>query len=110
MELTTRKEKGAVIVSVNGRIDAVTSPDLEKFLSEVAAADENILILNLNEVDYISSAGLRVILIVAKQLKIKQGELILAGLQDVVKEVVESSGLDSFLKVFDTAQDALGQL
>jgi anti-anti-sigma factor len=110
MELSTRKEKGAVVASVNGRIDAVTSSDLEKYLVEAVAGDEKTLIVNLNELDYISSAGLRVILVIAKQLKAKQGEFMLAGLQDRVNQVFESSGIHSILRIFDTEEDALEQL
>ena len=110
MEPTTRKEKGAVIVSVNGSIDAVTSLDLEKYLSEAAAGGEKFLILNLNELDYISSSGLRSLLVIARQLKAKQGEFMLAGLQTQVRQVIEMSGFHSFLRIFDTEEDALEQI
>ena len=110
MEPTTRKEKGSVIVSVKGRIDAVTCSDIEKYLSEAVAGDEKFLVLNLNEVDYISSAGLRSILVIARKLKAQQGEFVLAGLQQQVKRVIEMSGFGSFLRIFDTEEDALEQI
>ena len=110
MEVTTRKEKSAVVLSVNGRIDATNAPELEKSLSEPIESGENTLIVNMAELDYISSAGLRVILLTAKKLKAQQGDIILVGLQGAVKEVFEISGFTTIFKIFDTEESALEQI
>ncbi len=110
MDLVTRKERGAVVVSVKERINAVTAPDFENQISESMDAGEKFLVLNMADVEYISSAGLRVILATAKKLKAVQGDIFLVGLQGVVKEVFELSGFYQIFKVFDTEEEALGQL
>ena len=110
MDLETRTVKGAVVILVKERINAVTAPDFESQISESMTAGEKYLVLNMADVEYISSAGLRVILATAKKLKADQGDIFLVGLQGVVKEVFELSGFYQIFKVFDTEEEALGQL
>ena len=107
MELKSRQEKEAKIVSVTGRIDGVTSPELETYLTEAAEGDAKILIVNFDELDYISSAGLRVILMLAKKMKAHQREFILVGVKGRIKQVFEMSGISSILNIRDTEGDAL---
>ena len=110
MEIQTRKESKTMIISVKGRIDAVTAPGLEKNLFHLIAQGETALLLNLKEVDYISSAGLRIILAAAKQLKAKSGELFIAGLQGSVRDVFQMSGFYSIFKIFESEVEALKAL
>ena len=77
MEIQTRKEKNAVIISVKGRMDAVTAPEFEKSLSDFISKGELSFLLNFGGLEYISSAGLRSILATAKKLKEKQGKIAL---------------------------------
>lgn len=109
MEIKTRTEKSAVVISIKGKVDTVTAPELGRCLSEPIDKGENILILNMADLDYISSAGLRVILSEAKKLKAKQGDILLAGLQGAVKEIFEISGFSTIFKVFETEESALKQ-
>jgi anti-anti-sigma factor len=111
MEITsTGKEKDAVKVSVKGRMDAVTAPDFEKQLGEWMEGGESVFIVDLSELDYISSAGLRSVLAVAKKLKAGGGKIILASLQEAVKEVFEISGFSSIIPIFDSIEAALEQV
>ena len=110
METYTRKEKNAVIVSVKGRIDAVTAPEFEKDLSALIAQSETIFILNFDRVEYISSAGLRSILATAKKLKEKEGKILFTGLRGPVEEVFKISGFHSIFKVFDSEATALKEM
>lgn len=107
MELAKRKEKGATIVQVKGRLDAGSSPELEKEIAGLAGAGEKHILLDLAELNYISSAGLRVILAGAKKLKAHGGSLSVASLVSVVKEVFEISGFSSIIPIFGSAQEAL---
>jgi anti-anti-sigma factor len=110
MEIATRKEGGAMVVSVKGRVDAVTAPEFEKGLSALMAGGDHLLVLNLNGLEYISSAGLRSILITAKQLKAKDGKMLFAGLKGPVKDVFKISGFGSLFKIFETEEEALRQI
>lgn len=110
MEITVRKEGSAAVVSVKGRIDAVTAGEFEKRLSALMAGGDCTLVLNFNGLEYISSAGLRSILSTAKQLKAKEGKMLFAGLQGPVKDVFKISGFGSIFKIYDTEEEALRQI
>jgi anti-anti-sigma factor len=110
MEILTRKDKGATIISVKGRMDAVTAPEFEKSLSDLILKGENTFLVNLSGLEYISSAGLRSILATAKKLKGSQGKIFFAGLQGPVEEVFKISGFHSIFKIFDTQEAALKEI
>lgn len=73
MEISKRKEKDIVVISVKGRMDAVTSPAFEKDMSDLITKGEKTFVINLSKLDYISSAGLRSILSAAKAAKGETG-------------------------------------
>ena len=110
MEISKKKEDGTLIISVNGRLDAVSSPDFDQELRQHMDEGETSLVFDLNELDYISSAGLRSFLIVAKKLKATSGKIALASLQDIVKQVFEVSGFNQIIPVFDSVDDALSNV
>jgi anti-anti-sigma factor len=107
MDIITRKEGKVVIVSVRGRMDAVTSLDFEKSMSALISAGGNIFVISLNQMDFISSSGLRSILRVAKQLKPSGGKLLFANLQDTVKDVFKISGFSTIFAIYETEEEAL---
>ncbi len=107
MEILKRKEKNALVISLKGRMDAVTTPVVEKDLTELMAGGERFLVLDLGDLDYISSAGLRAILVVTKRLREKQGRLALASLKSVVREVFEISGFSSIIPIFESVDAAI---
>jgi anti-anti-sigma factor len=110
MEIIKKKEDEVLIVSVNGRLDAVSSPDFDKEISQLMDAGELTLVFDLNELQYISSAGLRSFLMIAKKIKSTSGKIALASLQDIVKQVFEVSGFNQILPVFDSVDKALSNL
>jgi anti-anti-sigma factor len=113
MEINTRKEKNAVVVSVKGRMDAVSSADFEKELATLMAEGESTFIIDFGELDYISSAGVRSILIAAiaaKKLKAKEGYLSLCSLKDLVEEVFKISGFSSIIPIYESVNSALAHI
>lgn len=110
MKIRTRKEKNAIVVSIKGRMDAVSSSDFEKQLSELMAEGEKDFIIDFGELDYISSAGLRSILTTLKDLKGKNGGLLLCSLKDLVKDVFDISGLSHIIPIYETVESALSQI
>jgi len=107
MEIKTSKNNDTLIVSVNGRMDALTSVEFEKKLSELIAAGESRFIINLSQLDFISSAGLSSILKIAKQLKKRDGKILFAELQDTIKDVFKISGFITIFKTYETEEEAL---
>ena len=92
----------ARLVSVKGRVDSANARDFEKSLTPLLQDSMRDIILEMSALDYISSAGLRVILLVAKRARAEKARMMLCGLSPNVKEVFEISG---FLKILDAADD-----
>jgi len=105
----TGKENNAVIVKISGRMDAVTAPEFEKALSAWIDESEKYFVVDLSSLEYISSAGLRSILIIAKKLKAINGKILLAAMEESVNEVFEISGFNSIIPIHDTVQAAVRQ-
>ncbi len=91
-----------LILSPTGRIDSQTSPEFQNEIIGAIEGGQSKVILNFSNVEYISSAGLRVVLMAAKRCKAQQGGFAMFGLADHIKEVFEISG---FLKILPLADD-----
>jgi anti-anti-sigma factor len=104
------KEKNTKIVALKGRMDAVSAPDFEEKMGEWSDQGETSFIINLGEVDYMSSAGLRSILIVAKNLKQQDGKLIFVNLRDEVSKIFRISGFSSMIPTYESVETALEQI
>jgi anti-sigma B factor antagonist len=107
MDITETKHDEYSIFKLNGRLDSNTATGFEQKLFESIENGTQRLILDFQDLDYISSAGLRVILKATKNLKTSEGKLVLCAMQDYVKEVFEISGFDSFLPIEATLDDAV---
>ncbi len=101
MDITTRKEQNTLFMAVQGRIDAATAPHFEKSICDFIAQGENAFHIDFQGLEYISSAGLRSLLVAAKQLKARQGEIVFSGLQGSVKDVFRISGFNSIFKILE---------
>ncbi|MDD4004428.1 MAG: STAS domain-containing protein [Elusimicrobiaceae bacterium] len=110
MNIAIKKTGATSIVTVTGRMDAVTAPDFESKMTESIIGGDRKLVIILTGLEYISSAGLRAILAIAKRMRENQGQLVFAGLQGHVLEVFKISGFRSIFKIFDTEQEALTHL
>ena len=110
MDIDLEVQGNAMIALVRGRVDTISAQAFEKGLAAVATAKETVLVLDLSALEYISSAGLRVILSAAKALKARGGEVRLAATSGSVKKVLQISGFFSMFKNFDTRDAALANL
>ncbi len=99
MEITSQNEAGQLRVFVKGRLDAITCSEFDGAMDKLLADQPEDLQLDLHGLEYISSAGLRSILVVGKKLQAGGGALSLTGLHGAVKEVLEISGFCSIFKV-----------
>ena len=107
MEIIEGKESGVSIFKLNGRLDSNTSQGFEKKIFQAITDGSKHMVIDFKDLDYISSAGLRVILKATKALKREDGRIMLCSMQDYVKEVFEIAGFDSFLPIVATLDDAL---
>ena len=107
MEIIEENQSGSNIYRLNGRLDSNTSQGFEKKIFQAIDTGSKSMIIDFENLDYISSAGLRVILKATKALKREEGTIMLCDMQDYVKEVFEIAGFDSFLSIVATMDDAL---
>jgi anti-anti-sigma factor len=108
MQIFTSKESNHVILEVKGRLDAVTSFRLEEACQGFIDQGEKTLVIDLGGVDYISSAGLRTILILSRKLNGSGGQLRFCGLKGMVREIFSISGFNSLFPIFPSVTEALG--
>ena len=107
MEIIEEKQDTVSVFRLNGRLDSNTSQGFEeKVFSAILDGSKN-MVIDFKDIDYISSAGLRVILKATKALHREKGQIMLCSMQDYVKEVFEIAGFDSFLSIVATLDDAL---
>lgn len=105
MELSLRDEGKYRYLSFSGRLDSSTSQEAEQALRG-KLDDCRALLVDMENLNYISSAGLRVLLVIAKRMQSNQGKLVLCSLQPDVKMVFDVSGLTLIFNIFDDLQSA----
>lgn len=107
MEITTRTQADVTIVGFAGSLDSITSPKAQQALDAILADGGTKIAVDFGTLDYISSAGLRVMLGTAKKVGASGGALRTFGLNDSVREVFEISGFSKILAVFPSEAEAL---
>jgi len=106
MDMQATAGDGFTTFAVTGRLDATTAPAAEATLAGAIDAGASRLVLNLARLEYVSSAGLRVLLAAAKKLSHRGGKLVLCEMPPAVRELFEISGLLTVLPVGATEADA----
>lgn len=108
MDISTRIVGEILVVDFDGRLDTQTSDPATDRMDEIIAAGDKNVLLNLEKLEFISSAGLRVFLRTAKSLKSSGGNMKACSPNSVVKEVMEISGFDSLFDLHESEEKALG--
>lgn len=97
MKIDIKRENGKTVIKIDGRLDTTTAPELEKTIN--GEGDElKSLVLDFNGVDYISSAGLRVLLTAQKKMNV-QGEMELINVSEPVMDIFEMTGFADILVI-----------
>jgi len=110
METTIIKENNTTIFALKGRLDSNSAPQFEQQLQDFLDTPCTHLIFDFNNLDYISSAGLRVILNTAKAYKSGKYVFSACAMQEHVQEVFEISGFDSFITIHHSVDESLSAL
>ena len=109
MEITTSEDKRCDLVKVSGRIDSFTAPRLSELLNQITEQGKYRIALDLSDVDYVSSAGLRVMIDVQKTCKfLNRGEMVLISVPKRIYETLELAGFVPLFKFFDDETTAVG--
>lgn len=101
------QRKGYNVVAVEGRMDAVSAPEFEEFLNALIAEGVLNIIVDFEGLDYISSAGLRSLLITAKRIQRENGSIVVVSLHGTVKEIFEISGFSTIIPIHGSVDAAL---
>ncbi len=107
MNIGEQKVQDIVVLLPGGRLDSNTAEAFEQTVMGKIEGGESRLVIDFSELDYISSAGLRVLLMAAKRIKSEQGAMALCGLKSHIREVFEISGFLPILTIVDDRATAL---
>lgn len=99
--------RGVQVVEVSGRLDGDSSPRLGRQLDDLIEQGHSALVLDMGNVEYISSPGLREIVRIYKIVQTQDGDLRIANPSDRVMDVFELAGLDTTLRIFQTRNQAV---
>lgn len=106
LKITKREVDDLGVLSLSGHLDASSAKEALQIFSEDLAADGS-LILDLTACDYISSMGLRTLLIIAKEATRCGGTVTMAGLRPEIADIMEMTGFDGIIPIYQTAEEAV---
>jgi anti-sigma B factor antagonist len=110
MEITEDKTAGILVLGLAGKLDATTSKLLEDKILGVIDAGETRLVVDLGQLDYVSSSGLRVFLLATKRLTGISGKIALCSLKDHIRQVFDLAGFSSILSIHNSRDEAVRSL
>ena len=104
MDVSVTESNGVTVVAVNGELDTNSAPVAQQQILPLAAAGVR-MVLDMREVPYMSSAGIRMLLSTYRQVTTNGGKVVLVGIADDVKETMSITGFLKFFQTFDTLED-----
>ena len=106
MDLTIERHDGVLTVALSGRLHVTASAALAEALEDAIGDSDRTVILDFAGVDFIGSAGLRVVLSTATCLEKRGGELVLSGVSDPIRRVLRITNIEPFLTIHETPAGA----
>jgi anti-anti-sigma factor len=110
MEIDHQVQNEILMIAIKGRLDAASSPEAEQTINKTMEGNEKLLLFDLGALEYLSSGGLRVILGAAKEIKRREGKVVLCALNPYVDEIFEVSGFKAMIPIKDTVEAGLKAL
>src|SRR5512137_2108777 len=109
MEITSQRFKHCDLVKLQGRVDSFTSPKLSETLEKLAGEDRFKIVLDMSELEYMSSAGFRALLVGQRNCKRdNRGEIVLACVPKRIMDALELTGFTPLFKIYDDITSAVG--
>ena len=109
MEITAQEFKHCEMIKVKGRVDSATAPQLAQAFETANQGGKYQLVLDMSELEYMSSAGFRALLAAQRNSKkYNRGEVVLASVPDRIREALELAGFTELFKTFDDPLSAVG--
>ena len=107
LRISSKEEDDVSVISFSGRMDANSSKDGEKAIQEIIDKGKNKVVLCCEDLTYISSSGLRVLLAAVKRLRATGGDLKLTNLSNSIRDIITMTGFNRIFSIFDKVDDAL---
>lgn len=105
--IVTNNTQDVAIMNVKGRVDSNTAPELDSALANLLNSDRNKIILNLEAVEYLSSAGLRALVRALKDAQASGGDLRLASVSQPIEVILRTVGMLQMFKLYPSEQEAI---
>lgn len=110
MEVTSERQDGILSAWVSGRVDSANALEFEEVLRNAIEENDRAVVMDLEALSYISSAGLRAVLVTAKMLWSREAKFALCSLPAQIREVFETSGFDKVIALHPSRAEALASL
>lgn len=110
MEITSDRQGAVLVVRPAGRLDATNAEELTKVLLDAFDGGGKLIVVELSALEYISSAGLRSLLVGAKRASAEGGKIVLSQPEDYVREVFDVAGFSAIFSIYDKTDEALAAL
>lgn len=107
MNIKQETEGNIVILALEGRLDTLNFPILEKEMTALIEKDQKHIILDCQDLDYVSSSGLRILLKSLKQVEAAHGRFTISGLQPQITQIFKISGFDHLFEIYSGRQEAV---
>jgi anti-sigma B factor antagonist len=110
MEINEERKADVVILGLSGKLDATTAKTFEdKILAEIDSGGRR-FVIDLSQLEYVSSSGLRVLLLAAKRLQNADGKIVLCSMKDHIRQLFDLAGLSSILSIYGSRDEAIKSL
>ena len=110
MQIQVEPHNGTLVVAVEGRIDGTNAMEFQSTVHDTLGDNNGPLLIDCETLSYISSAGLRAFLSIAKTLQRRTGRFAICALSGTIAQIFQISGFDQIIAVHDTREEALSDL
>ena len=107
MEINEQKTDQCVIIGITRRLDTSNYSILEKKLMDLIDTHQDRILVDCSKMDYVSSSGLRILLMALKKITMVKGKFVLCGLQENIREIFEISGFTNIFEIYTSQDEAL---
>jgi anti-anti-sigma factor len=107
MEIIQKEECGITCLKIKGRMGTAVAIETEKAIDKILMGNNNRLLFDLGELEYLSSYGLQTILVAAKKIKMMGGKIILCSLIENVREIFDICGFDANIPIADSVESGI---
>jgi anti-sigma B factor antagonist len=108
MEITEKNTEKCMIIGIQGRLDTISSTVFEKRLTELLDNQITRILVNCSLMEYISSSGLRTLLIALKRITPANGKFVICGMSENIHEIFAISGFTQIFEIYPGEEEALG--